>query len=647
MHAEHPSPIDPEPNPPAVLITRIGAAVHAASSLRRSHRAGFSAGDLLRGGVLVAAMLAVCTALASIGCASRPRPAVISRVDTTPAHAWPGRVLVLPVRVDGPLPRGSMLEARLEDGRPLDARLYWIGVTPPPVGPGWLAPAGSWHATLASDPVRPRGPGQSFAVITLPIDAIGQSLWIGRTRVPLVWMPDPRAVARSYAEAQRSQPQGSDITGPWDSPVVRTQAGRLVIDPRVLRPLADDPLRRWRLKLLTGRFGPPPEPFRPGLDGLVRADGPADGNAGNDENARPLLFENPVLEALARQVENRWRSGLERLHADDAALAARIRERLVRTVRVGDEDYPAWPVGPEVDQLLSDLLAPGSRRRADRARAWLDRLEPATAWVIDDHGLRPGRPGAPAAATLATVGAAALGDRPTLGWASGDRAAPHPEPTPLLPGSTARFAAEPLVQPASSAVTVHAGVWTKPLEMLAAPVVVTPPGSTLGPAVGDWSLADWLASDITAGLPSPNEHSVVLLHRAPEDGLWRLYAELFWAPAEGVATPRETLEVSFGPFGTPIAVIGASSDGDSWSDGAFSRPGEAAARVGIEPDRWIVSMPVPQGAIDDAGLVRLGFVRTDRYGRRWSWPRRMTPWQTEPGRVLFDLNRWDPLETGP
>ncbi|MEM1329040.1 MAG: hypothetical protein AAGG07_00620 [Planctomycetota bacterium] len=568
------------------------------------------------------------------GCAST-QPAARVTVAGTSHEAWPGRVLVLPITLDGPLPTGGRLTARLEDGRSLDARLHWIGVTPSlpedagPARPGWIPSAGSWHATSAADPVRPPGAGGYFVTLSLPIDAIGQSVWIGRTRTPLSWRPDPRAVARDYEEREQTLPWVGDP--PSDE-----------LDSGSLAALNADPLRRWRAKLLLNELDPPSEPFFPGLDGLSPR-----GARESDRSGEP--FPDPALEALARQVENQWRSALTTLDRADPALAARVRTRLARTITVGGRAYPAWPDDQEARELLSQLRPDGRAslaRIAQRAAAWLEAQPPAASWVIDDQGLRPGRPDAGPTDPLVSIGLAGLSDRPTLGWASGDPLMPTPEPVPLLPGGVLPLSAEPDRSGPEARAVAHAGIWVEPHAVIAAPQRVSPPGATCGPALLAWSRADWLDAAQAGGLPTPEWASSLLLYREPDGDAWRVYAELARPepPGDGSAMP-ETLRVWFGPRGAPVAELIARDSGVTMSSTIEGRAAAEATRIATEPGRWLVSMPVPTEAIESGRFLRMGYTRTDRHGRHWAWPRRTTPWDTEPGRLLFDLGAWDPLDS--
>jgi len=54
-----------------------------------------------------------------------------------------------------------------------------------------------------------------------------------------------------------------------------------------------------------------------------------------------------------------------------------------------------------------------------------------------------------------------------------------------------------------------------------------------------------------------------------------------------------------------------------------------------------VMLPLPPDAIEPGGRLRVGLTRTDATGRRTAWPRRLLPWDSEPGRLAVDLNAWD------
>src|SRR5690349_2616548 len=78
-----------------------------------------------------------------------------SRID-----AVPGRVLVLPVDIEGPLDPAAPLSVLLDDGRNLPAALYWISVSASGAArTDWLPAEGLWSSTRAGADARPPGLG--------------------------------------------------------------------------------------------------------------------------------------------------------------------------------------------------------------------------------------------------------------------------------------------------------------------------------------------------------------------------------------------------------------------------------------------------------------------------------------------------------
>src|SRR2546421_4762362 len=154
-----------------------------------------------------------------------------------------GRTLVVPVAIQGALNPARGVRVRLDDGRRIAAKLYWISVRAQPGEPtwGWLPPAGRWEATPADANTRPSPTGSWALVMDLPWDAVGEGLWIESERVPLNWLPDPAMV----------RIQGTE--GPWLPPLGPLPEGLaqfVALEGR-------SPGRRWRQLLLTDGLAPP------------------------------------------------------------------------------------------------------------------------------------------------------------------------------------------------------------------------------------------------------------------------------------------------------------------------------------------------------------------------------------------------------
>lgn len=585
------------------------------------------------------------------GCASGggredPDRVQLGRLRLTPTEARIdaiiGQTLVLPVALEGPVSSRRPVAVRLDDGRWLDAGLYWIGVrfpaAPPsdPVVGAWLPGPGAWTATPASASSRPSRLGSWAVVVRLPTDAIGQGIWIERQRTPLNWIPDP-AIVRWLGGERQGAGEGGTRAPPAAHP----------ISPELERFAAPDrqsPVWRWRYLLLTS-----------GLRDTGGPGGPA---------LQP--FEDPVIEALARQTEARWRAALDWLAVADPALAERLARRLVTTIDFGAGVVaPAYPSGQrELDRLLADLMDTSLDpvRRAQSAAAWLGSLPRAVGWVIDDAGLRDGATGS----AVATVGVANLDERSTLAWAASEVGAGTPDLLPLeafsaqpiqtvVPTRPADAGSSPLAEPA--AVGIHAGAWKTVGAVAATPLSGAPPGARLGPTLPDWTMETWLAGTPLLDVVDPAWTTAALVHKSPSPGveatdgepspLWSIYVECRAPEGDrGAGESAETVRVWLGPSGAPVSVLRVSSDGavvdELAIDQGLTGP-LAGARVERQPDRWTCRLPIPRGAIEPDGTLRIGFSRTDSRGLRTAWPRAMLPWQTEPGRGAVDTSAWRSL----
>jgi len=554
--------------------------------------------------------------------------AVEPRVDLIP-----GRTAVVPVEIDGSIDPRRRPTVRLDDGRGLDAELVWIGVRSGAGAGGWLADPGEWSATPASAGVLPRSLGTWAIVFDVPPDAGERAVSVEGVRLAAAWQADPASLANE-----------GGVHPAWTSPIGAATWSSARYQ-RLIEPERRSPTLRWRWRLAT--MGLNAEP----------AEGEAWPGAGQGA---------AVVEALARQMEARWQVALARLWEADAATAERVRRSLTASADFGDGTIaPVWPEdGAAIETLLADLLDPALRREALAARAmrWLDSLPAATAWVIDDAG----REMAVTRETVATIGLANLRDVATLGWLTRSPAAgtSAPEPTPL-PGLSAAWLTIPLADgqgvragaaarrgPAlASAVDANCGPWSGRLSVASGSLAALPPGLRCGPLLHDWTLAAWVAGREDAGaMPAADSLTVAMLQRGPgsgatgDDGAWTLYVECM---ATGRDEGSDAVRVWLGPYGAPKAVLRVGSDGSlvdelsAWS--SEEHGGGVVERVAVTrgPDRWTVALPIAARCVEDGGRLRLAIERfTGEEGRRTAWPRRMLPWQAEPGRVVVDLSAW-------
>lgn len=510
-----------------------------------------------------------------------------------------GRTLVVPVELAGAVDLRSPPPVRLDDGRIIPASLVWIGVSDPGAGRWtsyrWLPPPGRWTATPSAAGLIPPSIGAWFIAADLPVDAVGQGLWIGRSRLAMHWI-SPAAIRG----------------GPWDNPVDAPPEARGLLH-RLCEPDARSPARRWRARLVAGEL----------------ADSAREGS-------RPTTFDDPVLEAMASQNEARWAAGLSRLAQLDGPLALEVARALAGTVRFESGVVaPVWTTNDaQLASLQESLLdpRPGGPALAERVRVWLDAGPKHLAWVVDDAGLASGD------GVAARLGVANLRSESVLAAA---QSAPGTqgamELLPVEPRRVRFFDVEvPLRGGASLAdADVRVGAESERLTVMAAALPCDPPGLSVAPFFRDWSLDSWLVGGPVAEAdPAWATAALVQLEREPDR--WTLLIECRWVPDSDDA--REVVRVWIGPRENPTSILRVSSDGIAIDERSPAPPGEPWASVVRKPDRWMARIRLPEAAATPR--MRLGIERIDARASRSAWPRPMLPWQAEPGRAIVDLAAW-------
>jgi len=565
---------------------------------------------------------ALCASLVlHAGCASTSpeeapsRPTAPVRAEAQRIDAVTGGMLVVPLDAVPLREIDPAMQVRLDDGRVIPSRLCRIGVSIPRPGPtdtlpmAWLPPVGVWTALELAPPNAQLVGGTAVVAIDPPLDAVGQAIWIGGVRHPVNWLPATAALVRT---------ESGD--GPW-TPVVAEASGELL---DAASPESLTPLGRWRYRLLV-------EGLRP------RGPGEAEATSG----VRP--FADPVIEALARQNEDRWRVALAWLWAADPELCQRVKRRLAAVVDFGNgARFPAWPTDHALlDRLLGDLLDPALNpaRRAQRAEMWLEDQPKGAAWIIDEGGI-PSDGGV----RIISVGVTNLIERETLCWAQLPGATDAPELRPLRP-YTATILLIPVPHDATS-LEVRAGGFTTTLSIVSGAIPAVPPGVGAGPLLEDLSMRSWLAGEVS--LPRIEWSTSCMLHFPPprtgEHGggaSWELFVECRLIPGVG-SLERESVRVYLGPRSQPARVMRIGINGEVEIEHPHHEAGSPGERVSVarHAGGWSFRLPIPGYAIEPDGVLRLGVTRTDALGRRGAWPRAMLPWQADPARAIIDTRAW-------
>lgn len=539
---------------------------------------------------------------------------------------------VVPVTIGPEVDPAQPVVVKLDDGRSPPALLRRIEITPEIDLGSWAPPAGLWRVLEPAD-----GPREGAAIVwvlaaDLPPDGMGQGLWVNGKRWELNWTPSPEMLAAQHPELR------------WESPA-RPEARASPMLQRLIDPDRLSPARRWRYRLA--------------MDGLRSVTGRAASIV--DVTSAGTAFDDPLLESMALEGDARWAAALAGLRLTNPDLARRLATRLALVVefsgalgrRDGTAVYaPAWVTDhDDLERLVSDLLDPNlpPKRRAARAEAWMEAQPAAVGWVVDDARASDAVSGA----SLATLGLANLTDVSTLGWVTLEPPAQAPAVSPIGPGAARAFTLPgDRARTASSAadavrpMTFHAGSWKSAGNVMPARLGVMPPGLTIGPLLPDWTMADWLGVSSRPMTIGPEWATAAMLFKgpptvgsaardsaAPPSG-WTLYVECR-RPEGAVEGPQEFVRVWLGPTGRSRLVVRAGPE-----DAEGTSP---VASVVREPGRWALRFDIPESCIEPGGTLRLGIERGDARGVHSAWPRRMLPWQNEPGRLAIDTRAWSGL----
>jgi hypothetical protein len=183
----------------------------------------------------------------------------------------------------------------------------------------------------------------------------------------------------------------------------------------------------------------------------------------------------------------------------------------------------------------------------------------------------------------------------------------------------------------------------------------------MGPLLSGYTMQAWQQAQ--GGGPPPQVRpewaTAAMLHKpAPdpaaqpssaESRRWELLVECRTAPAlkDIESLKREAVWLFFGPSARPTKILRVDLTGTV----TFEQPRDPMVPPEMDQppghvdinravDRWSFRLPLPPGAVEADGLLRIGIVRMDATGRRSSWPRPMLPWQLEPGRAALDTSAW-------
>lgn len=539
----------------------------------------------------------------------------------------------------------ATVEVKLDDGHTVIGEIQWVRVVRASSRdctiPAWLPQPLSFEAFDPADARAGSGIGSWMMRLAYPLTSSGQGFWMGGVRYEPNWLPDPRRLVAQGVVGRA-----------WSSPLTMEQQH----DPlytRLIEPYRDHPLAGWRFDLAMDVFEPGVEFNHPEDGGPI-----LDLDALAAEIDRPDPFD-PITRELGRLERARWQVALARLWNADPTLSLPVRERLVGAIVSPGGLLPAWVTDQYLyDDLLHALLDPRStdERRASHAKAWLDGFDDAIAWVVDDAGRQDALTGA----FIPTIGAVNMANRAVLAWARASDLSSPSDLAPLMPRQVQLLRGEVLptrLQDPQSGlgVEVQVGDWAGYLPSVGIAIPASPPGFAIGPLRASWTLDAWRAGneDQQPDLPRDQSAAVLLsrgpvpdaerarLNRAVGENIaretWTIYLE---AKGPDDATGHEFVELWFGPFAEPILAIRVHADGhltDVFTDEPVP---DLQTKVNRLADRWVATLELPARVIETGQIVRVGVVREDTCGRRSSWPRRLLPGQSEPGRVAVRLDAW-------
>ncbi len=562
------------------------------------------------------------------------------RVDAIVTHP-----LILPVKVEDPSKLKSGIKVRLDDGRTVPARAYFVWSRGTRASTGWTRSTPNWNSIGADKYGRstPKEAGTWIAIIDLPIDAVGQGIWIEEVRYEPNWLPDPMRVILETSSR--------DDDGFWDPALSDHQSESQLVQTAIAN-LRADPFNRWRAQLLSDGFNP------------SNNDGTSSAHTDRELTAihTDLLQtrSSAVLDQVADHFASRWQIILGRIWLIDPSVASRLKARLAQTATTHDGTVvPLWiDDTAQLSALAHDLLSPfvDDELRVERIDAWLDAQPQSMSWVVDDAGQPTRYP-----VTLSpTVGM--LGLRDTLNDSQANLARIQsngisPIVEMLEPGIlTERVLNAPsgVFSPKTQAddhreLSIQIGRDRSSVKVLGNIPQASPPGVLVGPLLMDWTLHAFSSRRSALGaLPLDAQRVAGMVHRiAPLDESdhrvgWKLYLEC--AIDDSQSSEDASIGIWIGPMNATriawsisrsLGLVEMRSDADLAPDPVYSSVEDG--------DRWIIELDIPPAAISDDGFLILGLTRDDGSSRT-SWPRRMMPWQTEPGRFVIDTTAWNGTE---
>lgn len=386
-----------------------------------------------------------------------------------------------------------------------------------------------------------------------------------------------------------------------------------------------------------------------------------------------------AMAELCEQIGSRRELAIGRLARADDALAERVAGNMVSMLRTEKSAAPMWSLGDVgIELIVAELLQPRRARESliARAKEFVDSRATAVASVLDDaaggwgklSGARVLAGNLSAKAVLARVG---LADARVEGPVT-DLPAHSATEIDWTPGDDQNANAGSAGP--TAVVVVRMGSSATRLGIVPAAVPATPPGLDVGPMLRDWSSGALVAGQpVTAGVvprtevlveetgaandkdrpPTPTDAALrfacsgrLLFSEAggvENAGEWIVYLDL--SQGDDALSMNDEVTLWLGPMGQSRYRLAVKPDGqvrDVTRGGAVVGPAKVVKREAAagRPAAWAVWVPIPAGAIEPNGVLRLAVTRTDSRSVRSAWPRPMLPWQREPGRIGVETTGW-------
>ncbi len=560
------------------------------------------------------------------------------RVDAIVAHP-----LVLPIKVEDPKQLRSGLRVRIDDGRPVESSAHFVYASFTNISTNWTRGTPNWTSITPSEYLKskPNSPGTWIALIDLPIDAVGQGLWIDETRYEPNWLPSPlRVILESSARSN---------DGFWNAALTQQQQSSPYIRD-ALTSLRADPFNRWRARLMSNGFNP----------NSNERTGPSTTDRDFTAIHTELLQSDSVsvLDQIADHFTARWQIILGRIWLIDPSVAHRLKHQLTRTATADNLLIPMWTNDTtQLSALAHDLLSPfvNDELRVERVTGWLAIQPAAMSWIIDDAG----HPSRHPLMTSPTVGVLSINHDETaqLLRVQSRGIEPLVDQLPHAQMTTRTIAVSTPIDTKAGQVTQPRTIRTQighdriELQSLGSIPLGSPPGIIVGPMLNDWTLNALSSRNSGLKLLPPNDKQIagLIMRDAPiissntNEG-WRLYLECAIDPKSDIDTqirvwtgPMDDSRASW-TISRELGMVEFRSDHDV--------PEETRIISTTDKDRWIVQIDLPPQVLTIDGFLLIGLERIDQ-NTRSAWPRRMMPWQSEPGRFVIDTTNWTGTNPNP